>query len=181
MPEGLASPRQANISCQYFQTQKYCQKMRWLISSLQEQCLRSVVYFLVLLLGFASGWKSESLFRAGVITTGCSLALGGLSQTAALAFGALQTPVVLQLWVHLSLGTASKSRKVPRKAAVLFACWYRGSFTPSGVRLRRVYRGETGRWWLGTSRSTSAKGLQTLRKPRTPVKTHRNDAGFALS
>ena len=155
--------------------------MRWLTSSLLEQCLRSVVYFLVLLLGFASGWKSESLFRAGVTTTGCSLALGGLSQTAALGFAALQTPVVLQLWVHLSLGTASKSRKVPRKAAVLFACWYRGSFTPSGVRLQKAYRGETGRWWLGTSRSTSAKGLQTLRKPRTPVKTHRNGAGFALS
>ena len=58
MPEGLASPRQANISCQYFQTQKYCQKMRWLISSLQEQCLRSVVYFLFLSLSLANRWKS---------------------------------------------------------------------------------------------------------------------------
>ena len=138
MPEGLASPRQANISCQYFQTQKYCQKMRWLISSLQQQCLRSFVYFLFLSLGLANGWKSESLFRAGVITTGCSLALGGLSQTAALGFAALQTPVVLQLWVHLSLGTASKSRKVPQKAAVLFACWYWGSFITVGRSLTQV-------------------------------------------
>ena len=93
--------RQVNITCQCFQTQNHCQKLRWLISSLLEQCLRSVVYFLVLLLGFASGWKSESLFRAGVITTGCSLALGCLSQTASL--GPLQ---LCKLWLFCSLGSS---------------------------------------------------------------------------
>ena len=160
MPEVLASPRQVSIPCQCFQTQKYCQIFVVVNPGLSRTVLRSFAHFFVLVFRLHKGLETlvlASCWRYHDRVLACA---GCLSQTAGLELCSFANCVCSAAWVRLSLGTASKPRKVPRKSAVFAACWYGGLFTRPGVRLQKAAGGETGRWWFGASRSKSSKGPQ---------------------
>jgi hypothetical protein len=147
---------------------------------LSRTVLRSFAHFFVLVFRLHKGLETlvlASCWRYHDRVLACA---GCLSQTAGLELCSFANCVCSAAWVRLSLGTASKSRKVPRKAAVFAACWYGGLFTRPVVRLQKAAGGETGRWWFGASRSKSSKGPQAPKMASNDCETQQNDAGLAL-